>query len=830
MGSRDPDHATLHAPALPVVIAFVAGILIDRVVDLPFPAWGGLCAVGLAFSWLENRSQRWKSWGLMLFVACLALGGMRHHLRWSILSPFDVSRYAEGEGQSVQLVGIIESPLTVRAADHSDMTPPWMQVDRSQCDLLCESLVSRQATVPVVGRLRLIVTGHVLHANVGDRVEVTGRLVMPRGPQNPGGFDYRKYLREDGIRCLLDVDHPDAVRVLQTRVAGQLERLRTRMRDECEDILVHHIDRVRVPLAMSLLLGERSALPQDVYDAFTESGTMHLLAISGLHVGILAALLLVTCRLLKLSLPATTVVLLLGIAAYAFVTNHRPPVVRASILAVIAAAGWPWFRQVGGPNLIAICGLIVLLINPTDLFDVGTQLSFLCVVAIGGAAVFLKRWQNHPLRSARTEWLFEPHGGLLQRTLRMLVEGYVITAAIWVFAMPLIAARFHVVAPIGFLINVLMLPVVGVTLWLGFITLLCGLIAPWLVRWPAAVFDWFLSGIQSVVDTTAELPGGHASVAGPEDWWLVGFYSLLSIGILVQQKVRFRDWTWHAVGGWTILGLALPLLPQHREGLRCTFLSVGHGCAVVLELPSGETLLYDAGMFGSAQQGRAIIQNALWERGINGIDAIIISHADVDHFNAVAGLLEAVPVGTLCFDQSFLDFEQLPVAALCETASREAVPIKLLQAGDRLQLGGSDVELTILHPSARSKSNRDNANSLVLRVQYADRIILLTGDLEEDGLAQLLNTPSEPIDVMLSPHHGSPKANPITLSRWASPGNVIISGGELHSDDMLHAAYPDAKRVLSTQTSGAVTCEIAKEGTLSIEEWNRPFRVNQEND
>ncbi|MCA9075777.1 MAG: ComEC/Rec2 family competence protein [Planctomycetaceae bacterium] len=819
MGTGDRTLWTLQAPALPVALSFVAGIAVDRVTELPFPFWAALCLL----TWIICRSvtaTRPIATTILLLVSCVALGGMRHHLRWSTVSPSDVSGYAGENGTSVQLVGIIASPVSVRAADHSDMTPPWMQIDRSQCDLECERLVSLADDIPITGRLRLIVTGHVLHANVGDRVEVTGLLVTPSGVRNPGGFDYRNHLRGEGIRCLLDVTHPDAVRVLEPKVAGRIARMRARMRDECEDVLVHHVDRRRVPLALSLLIGERSMLPQDVRDAFAESGTMHLLAISGLHVGILAALLLAVCRLLKTPLLMTTLILLLGIAAYAFITNHRPPVMRASILAVVTAAGWPWFRQVGGVNLIALCGLIVLLINPTDLFDVGTQLSFLSVVAIGCAAMFITRLKSHPMRAESTEWLFDPRGGLLRSSLRLLVEGYVITAAIWFFAMPLIAAQFHVVAPVGFLLNVLMLPFVGMTLWLGFITLFCGLLAPWIVRWPAMLFDWSLELIQRVVDGAADVNLGHASVAGPPAWWLVGFYTLLAGAVIAwRARVASRP-AWLCLGSWILLGLMIPLAPNRRDGLRCTFLAVGHGCAVVLELPDGETLLYDAGMFGSARRGQAVIQNAMWDRGIEGIDAIVISHADVDHFNAAAGLIETMPVGMLCLTQSFLDFEQLPVEVLCEAASRERVPIRLLQQDDVLDTDSDDVELTILHPPPQWASKRDNANSLVLRVTYAGRSLLITGDLEGDGLTQLLTTPTDTVDVMLSPHHGSPKANPTAISDWASPRNVIISGGDSHSTHDLRAVYANADRVLSTNTSGAITCVISSDGELSIDEWS----------
>ncbi len=811
--------AGVRAPAVPVALALIAGIVSDRLADLAGVLWIGIAVCALACSWLANRWGGARSATLLLLATCCALGGARHALRWSAQSPHDVSRYAASEPVPVKLVGVIGSPVTIRAADRSRMTPPWMRIDRSQCLLRCESLVGLAGSIPTAGRVQLFATGHLLHANVGDRVEVTGRLFEPRGVQNPGGFDYRSYLRRAGIRCLLDVEHPEAVQVLEPHVNGRIARFRARLRDECEEILIGHLDRRSAPLAVSLLLGDRSLLPQDVREAFAESGTVHLLAISGLHVGILAGLLLVCCRMLNVSVPMTTFVVMLGVLAYAFVTNHRPPVIRASVLAVTVAAGWPWFRRAGGMNLIAVCAATVLLINPTDLFDVGTQLSFLAVLAIGWGVSVIGRWRNDPWRPFWKEWLFDREPGLARNALRFLAEGYVITAAIWFVTMPLVAARFHIVAPVGFLLNVVLLPYVGVVLWFGFTTLLCGLMAPWIVRWPAAAFDWLLQRLQDVVGAAAQIDVGHASVAGPSDWWLVGFYTMLTAATVIRPGHRLRRWAWRGVSVWVVVGLAVPFLPQRRDGLRCTFLAVGHGCAVVVELPGGETLLYDAGMFANAQRGEDIIRNALWERDITQLDAILISHADVDHFNAAAGLMQTMPVGTLCCSPSFLDFDQEPVAALCEAASRERVPIRLLQQSDRLRLGGVEVELTVLHPPPRWRSEHDNANSLVLRIRYANRTVLLTGDLERDGLAELLQLQKEKADLMLSPHHGSPKANPIALNEWASPRLVVISGGDARRAADLRGVYNQAERVLSTRCSGAITVRIASSGAMAVDEW-----------
>jgi competence protein ComEC len=388
--------------------------------------------------------------------------------------------------------------------------------------------------------------------------------------------------------------------------------------------------------------------------------------------------------------------------------------------------------------------------------------------------------------------------------------------------MPLIAYQFHIVAPVGFVVNVLLLPVAAVVLGLGFLTLLCGLLAPWIVWLPAAAFDASLRALQGIVDASAYVHLGHAFVAGPAGWWLIGFYAWLAAALAIPTSRTLRRWAWRGLGGWVIMGLLLALFPRPREGLRCTFLAVGHGCAVVIELPSGETLLYDAGTFGSARRGQTIIQHSLWERGITAVDAVIVSHADIDHFNAAAGLMQTLPVGTVFCGRTFLDFTQKPVVALCETASREGVAIRLLQQADRLQVGGGEVELSLLHPPPHWSSEQDNANSLVLRVRYAGRTLLLTGDVEGDGLDKLLEQPAQPVDLLLSPHHGSRNANPPALNDWASPQYVVISGGDAESAALLRGSYSQAERVLSTHDCGAITVHITADGKMTVDPWTAP--------
>ena len=177
------------------------------------------------------------------------------------------------------------------------------------------------------------------------------------------------------------------------------------------------------------------------------------------------------------------------------------------------------------------------------------------------------------------------------------------------------------------------------------------------------------------------------------------------------------------------------------------------------------------------------------------------------------GLLKAVPIGNLLVPRQFLDFRQPPVAKTCEYAFQQDVPIRLIWTDDRIELD-KDVSIRVLHPSIDFESNSDNASSLVLLIEYQGRRLLLTGDLEDAGLQELLSRPSIDVDVMLAPHHGSLAANTTALASWADPEWVIVSGGRSELLPELRERYGHRCKVISTTLQGAVEFEITDSGRV----------------
>ncbi len=802
------------APAVPVAAAVALGIVFDANCLGGFAAWltaATLCLMG-GFAALVRQPGRLSA---SLFLgAAVCLGGGWHHVRWSLTTAHEAAQYATDISQPVHLVGqLVDEPTIVPRKDRRQF-PGMPEYDRTICTLACQNLISGQQTLPATGMTRLEVSGHLLNVHVDDLVAVCGRVARPSVARNPGGFDFRRYLRAAGINTVVRCGEPEGVHVVRAGNRGGWRRWQARLRAESERIIDSRLSSETAAVGVALLLGTRTSMSDELRTAFAESGTTHILAISGANIAFLAGIVWFVCRLVGLARTPTVATVLVAIVGYAFVADAQPPVVRAVLMISVILLGMPWYRGTSVVNALALAVVGVLVWNPMHLFDIGAQLSFLAV----GALVWAPRWLRQATRPGDPASLPLPgeRGPAsigLSWCIRTAAAACMTMASIWLFTMPLTMARFHLFSLAGFFVNVALAPLVAAVLSSGYLLLLCGWVAPALAAPCAWAFDWGLRAMVWVVSRAGAAPGGHWYGPGPEAWWLAGFYAGLAGVVGSRPKAAWGAWSWRFLLLWTVVGLAAARRPAPTDELVCTFLSMGHGAATLLELPGGQTLLYDAGQLQDGLRAQQSVQGVMWSRGLTRLDAIVVSHADIDHFNGIPLLLRSVPAGCVLAHPSFLDFRQAGVRHLCAAAEGNAAPLKLVWQGDRLRLD-DQVVMRVLHPPVRSRSSRDNANSVVLCIEYAGRRILLTGDLEGDGLAALLRTEPLACDALLAPHHGSLAANTRGLAAWARPQCVVVSAGRNAPLEKLQTVYGPAAQILSTHDRGAITFRIAASGMV----------------
>ena len=296
------------------------------------------------------------------------------------------------------------------------------------------------------------------------------------------------------------------------------------------------------PVAAALIFGGRMGMDEEIRDAFAQSGTLHVLAISGTHVAILAALLWGVSRLFRLSARGTAVAIIAGVLAYTLLTDCRPPVIRATLLVCLFFGSIALIdRRPSLPSALALAAIAILLWNPSDLFDVGAQLSFLGVLAVAWASRLIVRIRRRRTvestlkRHARRTALASAGSALW----RLTWEGALLSVVAAAFTMPLIAARFHMVSPISVIVNLVLAPLSTLLLWSGYLDTAAGLFVPWLSRFLAVPFDILLTAFVGLAEKAAHVRFSHAYVPGPPDWWLAGYYTLLFCAAFVR---RFYRW------------------------------------------------------------------------------------------------------------------------------------------------------------------------------------------------------------------------------------------------------------------------------------------------
>ncbi|MCY2996138.1 MAG: MBL fold metallo-hydrolase [Planctomycetota bacterium] len=257
-----------------------------------------------------------------------------------------------------------------------------------------------------------------------------------------------------------------------------------------------------------------------------------------------------------------------------------------------------------------------------------------------------------------------------------------------------------------------------------------------------------------------------------------------------------------------------------EQQLACTFVSVGHGTCVVLELPHGQTLLYDAGRLGPPDGAVQSISAFLWSRDITHVDAVVLSHADADHFNALPDLLQRFSVGVVYVSPVMFEEPNSALQALRRALQDRGVLVRELYAGDHLLTHGP-TRLEVLHPPRRGERGGDNANSVVLQIDHLGRRLLLPGDLGPPGLDNLLAEEPRSCDVVMALHHGSLRNNPRGFAAWTSPEWVIVSDAHGEKLEAIQQAFAQPGRtVLHTAREGAIRVTL-DERALDVRSWRQ---------
>lgn len=819
---RSKSPRLTYGPLVLIATAVCSGIVLDRFVPLSASCWfAAIVIAGAAwFSCFWRHYERLAS--LLLLLAVLFLGAAWHHAWWRLYPASDLSRFAREIAQPTCLEALaLTSPRWIPEPAPSPLrTIP--ATERSELLVWVTAIRHHSTFVPTSGRAELLVAGPPPEICAGDRLRIYAHLSRAAQPLNPGEPDFAWYQRAERVSGRLFADFPNSVERLSRGSPWSLRRALADLRASGIKLLQQHINPSRAGLASAVLLGAREQLDPDQNENYLVTGTIHILSISGLHVGILAAICYAVFNSGLVSRHwalMATVFLTIG---YAIMTDLQPPVVRAAALVSVTALALWQGRLSYSLNALAAALLFVLLLNPASLFQTGTQLSFLAVATMFVCAPLLSLQRiDDPLdrliaatRPWPQQWLNQAAGALW----RLWLTG----AFIWLVSLPLVWQQFHLISPVALVLNCLIWLPVAIAMVSGLATLLVGGLIPPL----GALFGWVCDGslalLEWLVAWGRDWPAAFFWLPAPPVWCLAIFYGAVAAWFLVPRLRPGGKCIVASAAVWSACALYLSSSPVARwpwatsRPLTCSFISVGHGLGVLIELPDGRNLLYDSGRLGSPLAAVRPMAAALWSRGITHLDAVVISHADADHYNALPGLLDRFGVGAVYVSPVMFDSRNLALDAFHAAIVAHGIPLRELQGGQQLA-AGPETAIHVLHPTRRGVYGSDNANSIVLLMEHAGRRVLLTGDLEPPGLDDVLAEEPLDCDVVLAPHHGSPRSSPGRFADWCQPNHVVISGRRNVDDARSIQSVKDSFRlrgaeVYHTAADGCVTAQIHSRG------------------
>lgn len=798
---NEPATARLSPANRPLVLAaaaFAAGILYGAQEYMLNSLMAGtaigaaLTAAGLAAAFPARLAMRTLSVLLMAFAA----GIFMWQLHGDTIRGDALSRYLAAHMQD----GAVTVEGTVRLTG--------LEQDAKSCSFLVDV-----SEMEGKGKHRLMAGGVSVRwkeptwrVTPGDTVRVTGKATPVLGRLNPGVSSYEDHLRGQGIHSAIHLWETEAVTLVRHAPWWSPRRLAGMLRQYQADRLTETVPPSALPFVLAVWLGFRGNVTEQEYERFVESGTVHILSVSGIHMMMVyltahfVLQMLIRRRLLR------TLAVMAVIMVFVATSGMRPSAMRAAAMILIYLASHLFNREPDTLSAMGLSALVLLGINPPVLFDGGFQLSFLSVSSM---LMF-----NGPLL------------GVLRPYLGRVAPGVSTSLSAQILTTPLALAMFHVV-PLGSIAaNLLVVPLSTAVLWLSLLTTLTALIPGPLVL----LFSHALAPVVWLIHTTAHLvaavPFLHVSLTNPALGAVAAYYT----GVwLLANPPHGPRWLAPLATAACLMLMAALWTPLRSEPM-AVFLDVGHGDSAFVRTKEGRTLLVDGGEASDKYDAdKRLVAPFLYSNHVRRLDIVALSHADCDHLGGLFHVIRNFHVGRVLVGDMPADHE--PFQAFLRLCAERGVPVTSMSAGQSITAG--DLVLTALGPPAQPPPSWEiNERSLVLKTTWQGLAILFPGDIEEAAETALAATPGIlQSDILKAPHHGSRTSSSESFIAAVAPSLGIISTGGAfgteHVDEGVLARYR-ASRIVVQRTDSQGGISLTPEGEPHSERSRRGYPTPRE--
>lgn len=586
-------------PALLAVVSFILGIIVGDNFDIPSFLLLGILLLSLIGSiYLYCK----KSKGLdYLLIFCLFLAGFwRYELKTRDFPLNHISNFLDLDKQ-VLVTGQI-------AAD------PDVREDKTYLKVATSKIEWDNKHLNVAGNILVKIREVAFAFNYGDVVQLQGYLNAPLSRRNPGLFDYQRDLSTKGIYGLVTLNNAEKIEIIENQSGNFfISKIIIPTKTFIKKVFEQTLDQPHQALLAGFVLGERRQIPEEIYEMFTKTGTLHLLAVSGFNVGVIVLFLLAIVKLLRIPKWINLIILLSGILIFSFITNNQPSVVRASIMAALFLLAFYIEREPNFVNIIAFAALLILFYSPLTFFDVSFQLSFAAAFGIG---YMVPKIDN----------LLSKYSFLKKNPIKYwFIIPLLVSLSATLFTLPIIAFYFNEVSTVVILANLVLVPLSGLAVILGCLSAILGIISLSLAQIISAVNWLLLTLIFESVNFFASFSWSLVKVSSPAIFTITAFYFLLILTILSSESRKFLKILVVCVLSIGTFWFGKNILASSPQPLKITCFDVGKGEAIFIQLPDKQNILlgtgYSSERFNSAE---FVIAPFLYKKGVRRIEHLII--------------------------------------------------------------------------------------------------------------------------------------------------------------------------------------------------------------
>jgi len=823
-------------PVIPLLLSMISGI----VVGAWFPGHGtwmvivaSVCAATLLFFIRKKRTP--KLFPLVLFIA----------LGYLSIQPWIFPTFPSNhvihfmDTHPWKITGVI----VTSDADH---------LNRQKCILRTEFLESKSKPFPVKGRIRLTVSGDAPNLSAGDRIVFLGRIRSIRNFSNPGGFDYKRYMAFKKVWGSAYVPE-HKLTLIEKNVEKGVGAIISGARHRMSNLIDQIGDKEQQGVLKALIVGDRNAISPELRKAFNRVGAGHLLAISGLHIGIIATAsflffkwMLSHIRFFLLNAwtkKGAVVLSIVPVLVYGLLSGMSPSTQRAVIMVVVFLMAFLFEREHDLINTLAMAAMMILIVHPPSVFSISFQFSFAAVLAIiYGLSRLPPLWPSGQNRTRKNKW---------SKAAIKLYYFFMTSFFAIVGTLPLVMRYFNQVSLVGLPANVIFIPLIGfVVVPLGIMAvfiypltvsgaLVClkagSAVLEYVIMIINFISGWTFAAIKTVTPNYLEIFCFYVLF-----WALLNLKSVQIRTPLALSKDQSSQ-SKNSIQKPVVMVALLTVLMfsadvgywmyqrYWHDDLRVTMIDVGHGNASLLELPYGYNMLIDGGGFSDNRVfdvGASIVAPFLWQKKIRTIDSIVLSHPNSDHLNGLIYIAENFHVKNVWTNHETANTYGYQM--FMETIKKNNIQMpaynKITGVHD---ING--VHIDVLYPQVDFIEKKEietwrnlNNNSLVLKISFGATSFLFPGDIKARAEYELVSMVGNKLKstILLAPHHGSKTSSTEPFLEKVNPDVVVIS-----SRWRSRFGFPHPLVLKRYKAKGGRVLETAHNGAVSVRTDGRTLTI-----